>query len=50
MTNSHAFHAYKSPNKIRTRTRGLITATLSIRSPKNSCWAEPLTVLWLDQA
>ena len=41
---------HKSPNKIRTRTRRLIKAMLSIRSPKNSCWAEPLTVPWLDQA
>ena len=50
MTSSHAFHAYKSPNKIETRTRGLIKGMLSIRSPKDSCWAEPLTVPWLDQA
>ena len=51
-TNSHAFHAYKGPNKIRTRTRirGLIKAMLSVRSLKNSRWAEPLTVPWLDQA
>jgi hypothetical protein len=41
---------HKSPNKIRTRTRRLIKAMLSISSPKNSCWAEPLTVPWLDQA
>ena len=40
---------HKSPKKIRIRTRRLIKAMLSIRSPKNSCWAEPLTVPWLDQ-
>ena len=30
--------------------RELIKAMLSIRSPKDSCWAESLIVLWLDQA
>ena len=50
MTSSHSFHAYQSPNKIRTKTRELIKAMLSIRSPKDSCWAESLIVLWLYQA
>ena len=35
---------HKSLNEIRTRTRRLIKAMLSVRSPKNSCWAEPLII------